>query len=149
MTRIVTTTYRYKRPPRKRKAVARKARPGNDNRPAKWKQASSCPRNARWFEFSFGVRIRKSSGSNHTERVMPRGSDPAPPRTETPAGLREMAARARRLAQGMLDEQTITRLTEFAQELEARAAALEPAAQTFTHSDAVAVQRSDPDVGQS
>jgi hypothetical protein len=37
---IVTTHYRYKRPPRKRKAVAieapaivRKAKPGNDNRP--------------------------------------------------------------------------------------------------------------------
>jgi hypothetical protein len=40
MPRIVTTHYRYKRPPRKRKAVAseapavvRKAKPSNDNRP--------------------------------------------------------------------------------------------------------------------
>jgi hypothetical protein len=81
---------------------------------------------------------------------MPRGgSDPAPPLTETPTGLREMAARARRLASASLDRLTISKLTEFAQELEARAAALEPAVQTFTHSDAVAVQRSDPDVGQA
>ena len=80
---------------------------------------------------------------------MPRGIDPGPPRVETPAGLREMAARARRLAQGMLDEQTIANLTAFAAELEARAAALEPAAQTISHDEAVAVQRSDPDLGQS
>ena len=34
-TRIVTTTYRYKRPPGKRKApaVVRPAKPGDDNRP--------------------------------------------------------------------------------------------------------------------
>jgi hypothetical protein len=80
---------------------------------------------------------------------MPRGTDPGPPRTETPAGLREMAARARRLVQGMTDEQTIANLTAFAAELEARAAALEPAAQTISHDQAVAAQRSDPDLGQS
>jgi hypothetical protein len=79
---------------------------------------------------------------------MPRGSDPAPPLTETPAGLREMAARARRLASASLDKRTVSKLTEFALELEARAAALAPPPQTFTHSDAVAVERSDPDVGQ-
>jgi hypothetical protein len=49
------------------------------------------------------------------------------------AGLREMAIRARRLAAGLLDEQTIANLTAFAAELEARAAALEPAPQTVTH----------------
>lgn len=51
---------------------------------------------------------------------MPRGSDPAPPRVETPESLLEMAARARRLARGM-DERTTKGLTEFAGELEARA----------------------------
>ncbi len=76
---------------------------------------------------------------------MPRGSDPAPPRTETPAGLREMAERARRLARGTLDQETITRLSEFAQELEAHAAALEPAAQTFSHEDVAAVQKAEDD----
>jgi ATP phosphoribosyltransferase regulatory subunit HisZ len=80
---------------------------------------------------------------------MPRGIDPGPPRVETPAALREMAARARRLAQGMLDDQTIANMTAFAAELEARAAALEPAVQTISHDEAVAVQRSDPDLGQS
>jgi len=54
---------------------------------------------------------------------MPRGSDPAPPVTETPAGLRKMAADARRLAPSTLDQQAIQRLTEFAEEVEARAAA--------------------------
>jgi len=41
MTRIVTTAYRYKHPPKKRKAtplpgpaIVRKPKPGNDNRPA-------------------------------------------------------------------------------------------------------------------
>jgi hypothetical protein len=79
---------------------------------------------------------------------MPRGSDPAPPRIETPAGLREMAARARRLAAGVLDEQTIANLTAFAAELEARAASLEPAVQTITHSDAVAVQKAEDSAGR-
>jgi hypothetical protein len=59
---------------------------------------------------------------------MPRGSsDLADPPIETPAGLREMAAHARRLARDILDRQTVEALTEFAQDLEARAAALEPA----------------------
>jgi hypothetical protein len=49
----------------------------------------------------------------------------------------------------MLDEQTIANLTAFAGELEARAAALAPAAQTISHDEAAAVQRSDPDLGQS
>jgi hypothetical protein len=71
---------------------------------------------------------------------MPRGNDPAPPRTETAAGLREMADRARRHARAMLDEPTVANLTAFAAELEARAAALEPAAQTITYGDAVAIE---------
>ena len=79
---------------------------------------------------------------------MPRGSDPATMRTETPAALRDMAGRARRLARDILDQQTITRLTEFAQELEARAAALEPAAQTYDHGDAAAVQKVEDSTGQ-
>ena len=80
---------------------------------------------------------------------MPRGSEPAPPRPETPAGLHDMAARARRHAADMLDEQTIANLTAFAAELEARAAALETAPQTISHQEAAAAQRSDPDLGQS
>ncbi len=80
---------------------------------------------------------------------MPRGTDPAQSRVETPTGLREMAARARRLAQGSLDQQTFANLTAFAVELEARAAALEPAAQTISHDEAAAAQRADPDLGQS
>jgi hypothetical protein len=80
---------------------------------------------------------------------MPRGNDPAPPRTETAAGLREMADRARRHARAMLDETTTANLTAFAEELETRAAALEPAAQTISHDDAAAVQRADPDLGQN
>ena len=79
---------------------------------------------------------------------MPRGSDPAFPRTETPAGLREMAARARRHAWGT-DELTKARLNAFAEELEAGAAALEPPPQTISHDEAAAAQRSDPDLGQS
>ena len=74
---------------------------------------------------------------------MPRGSDPAPPRLETPAGLREMADRARRLARAVLDGQTNANLTAFAAELEARSAALEPAAQPITHSEAAAVQQAE------
>jgi hypothetical protein len=77
---------------------------------------------------------------------MPRGSDPA---TETPATLREMAARGRRLARNIVDWQAIRTLTEFAEELEARAAALETAPQTISHDEAAALQRSDPDIGQT
>ena len=80
---------------------------------------------------------------------MPRGIDPGPPGVETPAGPREMAARACRLARDMLDEQTIANLTAFAAELEARAATLETAPQTVSHQEAAALQRSDPDLGQS
>ncbi len=59
-----------------------------------------------------------------------------------------MATRARRLALG-IDERTAAQLREFAQETEARAAALEHSEQVFTHSDAAAIQRNDPDVGES
>jgi hypothetical protein len=45
---------------------------------------------------------------------------------ETPDHLRRKAAHARRLAREFTDDETVHRLTEFAQELEARAAALEP-----------------------
>jgi hypothetical protein len=48
----------------------------------------------------------------------------------------------------VLDEQTITNLTAFADELEARAAALEPEVQTFTHSDAVAVHQAEDGTGE-
>jgi hypothetical protein len=60
--------------------------------------------------------------------AMPRETgDLPPPPSETPAGLRQMAARARRLAGSVFDQKTIDGLTEFAEELEARAAALETA----------------------
>ena len=59
-----------------------------------------------------------------------------------------MAARARRLAAGSLDALTVSKLTEFAKELEARAATLEPGTQTFSHDDAVAVTASIPTEGE-
>ncbi len=59
-----------------------------------------------------------------------------------------MAARAPRLASGT-DDLTVARMTEFAEELEARAAALEQAEQTFTHGEAAAIQSFDPEVDQS
>jgi hypothetical protein len=62
---------------------------------------------------------------------MPRGNDPAPPRT------------ARPLAHDMLDEQTIAKLTEFAEELDTRAAALGTAPEAFSHEDAAAVQKAE------
>jgi hypothetical protein len=49
-----------------------------------------------------------------------------------------MAARARRLARGA-DPQTISALTAFADEMEAKAAALETG--TFSHKGAAAVQQ--------
>jgi len=81
---------------------------------------------------------------------MPRASsDPPHPRTETPATLRDMAARGRRLAHSIYDQKACEALTEFAQELEVRATALESAAQTFSHDEAAAVIRSDPDLCHS
>jgi hypothetical protein len=81
---------------------------------------------------------------------MPRESrELPPPLAETPAGLREMAARARRLARHVLDEVTIDKLSEFARELEARAATLETAPQSISHDEAAAGLRADPDLRQS
>jgi hypothetical protein len=78
---------------------------------------------------------------------MPRGSIDLPHSAcETSAGLRERAGRARRLARAILDQQAIAGLTALAQELEARAAALEPL--QISHSGAVAVQQTDPDASQ-
>ena len=65
----------------------------------------------------------------------------------TAADLRAAAARARRLAQEICDLPAMANLTAFAAEMEARAAALEPSAQTVN--EAVAVPWSDPDVGKS
>ena len=79
---------------------------------------------------------------------MPRGSDPAPPRIETPAGLRVMAARARRLVSSTLDELTAGKLTEYAEELEARATALECPPQIVSHDEAVAVQQAEDGADQ-
>jgi hypothetical protein len=70
---------------------------------------------------------------------MPGGSnEAASTRPETAAELRQVAARARRLAGEILDRQAEATLIAFAEEMEARAAALEP----------IAVQRSDPDASQ-
>ena len=44
---------------------------------------------------------------------------------------------------------TVARLNAFAEELEARAAALEPPSQTISHDEAAAAQRTDPDIGQN
>jgi hypothetical protein len=80
---------------------------------------------------------------------MPRGrSDLSDPPIETAAGLRQVAARARRLAPGSLDRQDFEVLTEFAWELETRAAALKPAPQTFSHDAAKVVQRAEHDADQ-
>ena len=56
---------------------------------------------------------------------MPRASSDLPPRTETPATLRDMAAHGRRLAHTVSDQKACKALTEFAEELEARATALD------------------------
>jgi hypothetical protein len=56
---------------------------------------------------------------------MPRGSSNPPIRpAETPADLRDKAARARRLAEGT-DPKTQKELTDFARELETKATELE------------------------
>jgi hypothetical protein len=60
-------------------------------------------------------------------------------RNETPVSLREMSARARRLAREILDRQATRRLIEFAEELEARAATMELTLQP------IPLQRSDAD----
>jgi hypothetical protein len=73
-------------------------------------------------------------------RAMPRGNNIPPSNTEAPANLRERAGRARRLALGN-DKLTVTRLIALAEELEARATALEAAPQISSHEDAAAVQR--------
>lgn len=76
------------------------------------------------------------------EGIMPHeSSDLSHAPHETPAGLRLLAARARRLAEATLDQQTENNLTAFAADLEGRAATLESAPQT--------VLRADPDLGQS
>jgi len=61
---------------------------------------------------------------------MPRGSSNPPIRpAETPANLRDKAARARRLAEGT-DPKTQKELTAFARELETKARELEQPADT-------------------
>lgn len=45
--------------------------------------------------------------------------------SDTPASLRELAARARRLAQELTDEAEVNRFIGIAEEMEAKAAALE------------------------
>jgi hypothetical protein len=50
-----------------------------------------------------------------------------PSPAETPAGLRQLAARARRLAADMTTQRDQEKLVEIANELEARAAAVETA----------------------
>ena len=57
---------------------------------------------------------------------MPRGGRDLPAQqVETPAGLRAMAARARRLAMQIPEDKGAVRLLEFATELQARAEDLE------------------------
>jgi hypothetical protein len=54
-----------------------------------------------------------------------------------------MAGHARRLARDAGDQNAKTKLIEFAEELEAKAATLETAPQTFSHKDTEAIQRVD------
>ena len=54
-----------------------------------------------------------------------------PSPTKAPAGLRQQAARARRLAADMTTQRDQEKLVEFAKELEARAAAVETGPPTF------------------
>ena len=62
---------------------------------------------------------------------MPSGSEPAPSHTETPASLRQMGFRARRLAANLLlDERTIISLIAYAEDVEARATAMESTPKT-------------------
>jgi hypothetical protein len=74
---------------------------------------------------------------------MPRGSsDPSDLPIETPAGTGDGGPwQAPR--RSVFDRQTVEALTGFAQELEARAAALEPAPKNFSHDAAAAVQRAE------
>lgn len=64
---------------------------------------------------------------------------------ETPASLRTMAAHARRLARDAGDEEAAAKLTEFAAELEAKAATLESAPQTFSHDEAAKIDKIEDD----
>jgi hypothetical protein len=74
---------------------------------------------------------------------MPSGSGDVPNRrTETRSDLRDMAARARRLARNILDQQMIRQLIELAEELEARASALDLTPKP------IPIERSDPEAGQ-
>ncbi len=59
---------------------------------------------------------------------MPRSGELPPTQAETPAGLRDLAMRARRLSRGGLDPEVSVKLWKLADELEARAAALDPRA---------------------
>jgi hypothetical protein len=81
---------------------------------------------------------------------MPRESNelPSPRGHRTAVELREVAARARRLARQILDPQAETMLIGFADEMEARAATLETAAESVGRGEGVAVQWSDPNAGQ-
>jgi hypothetical protein len=47
-----------------------------------------------------------------------------PTQVKTPDDLREMADRARRLARAVLDQDAVSKLLEFARELEGRASAV-------------------------
>jgi hypothetical protein len=83
------------------------------------------------------------------ERVDAARQRSAPPYIETPAGLQEMAARARRLAHDRLDEQTIAKLTEFAEDWRPEPPALGDRAQAFSHEEAAAVQKAEQVSGDS
>ncbi len=52
------------------------------------------------------------------------------PRTDTPAGLRDLAARARRLARELTDETEVNQFIGIAEEMETQATALEGRTQT-------------------
>ena len=77
--------------------------------------------------------VNRGLGSKFTdlpENICHVGADMPPAssdrtRTDTPAGLRELAARARRLAQELTDEAEANEFIGIADEMEGKAAALE------------------------
>ncbi len=62
--------------------------------------------------------MRNGISRRYAPPCMPKATSPS----ITPDSLLDMAARARRLAQAITDKVTASRLTEYAEELEARAA---------------------------
>ncbi len=98
-----------------------------------WQAASVAQRDFLLGNSGLGSKFRRSSGSSCRvgADMPPASSDPI--QTDTPAGLRDLAARARRLAQELTDEAEAKRFIGIAEEMEAKAAALEARTQAERH----------------